>query len=84
MHIMTYHLHTEYRRNLASIVSRHFANFTILRGTGYWKGGSEPSALVEVVTDNRSAVEALAHNIKFVNHQQAVLVESMRTSSHLV
>lgn len=79
-----YHLHTDANSDLGDIASRVFDGFTINQGSGYWKGQSEPSATIEVITDQPSKVERLARLIKVENHQEAVLVERTAVKETLV
>lgn len=81
---MTFHLHTETRPNIGSIVGRYFDDFTMTRGTGFWHGGTEPTTIIEIVTDNHDRVLDLAADLKTQNDQQAVLVECSDTTSTLV
>jgi hypothetical protein len=70
-----YRIYTETKPNLGEIVSRTFESFTILQGTGYWKGQSEESSVIEVMAhDERGKVQDLARVIRSKNEQQAVLV----------
>ena len=79
-----YRLYTERRPNLAGIVSRHFAGFTLCDSVGYWEGSSELSCIVEViVSDNDDSDDAryadilrLAEDIRATNKQTSVYVVS--------
>ena len=80
----SYHIHTEWKRGLGKVASRYFPAFTLTKGTGYWQGTKEVSATIEVLTANPSKVNALAKEIKRVNKQMAVLVESMPVRERMV
>lgn len=70
-----YRLGTEDRHNLQELCIRYFPNgFMILRGQGAWAGQPEQSATIEVVTEDRQLVFALAADICRSNRQEAVLM----------
>lgn len=71
---MTYHIHTQDCPNLADIVSHHFSNASIWRGVGLWRNTQEPAAMIEVITSDRLAVNALAAELLAVNRQEAVML----------
>lgn len=81
---ITYHVHTEDKPNLPELTSRYFDGFTLTKGVGYWRGTSEPTAVIEVSTDNPVAVRALAVDIKRENHQESVMVESYDTDTQFI
>ena len=61
---------------MAELVSKHFPGATISEGIGVWKGKTEKSARIEIVTESKDlpAFKALANDIKRVNHQMEVLM----------
>lgn len=73
-----------------AIVSRHFDGFTLLKGTGYWKGTPEPALVIEILgTDEQgpgegARIRALCEDLKTENHQEAVLVEVMEATHHII
>lgn len=73
-----YRIYTETKPNLGEIVSRTFEGFTILKGTGYWKGQSEESSVIEIMLPvdafEQRKVRDVARTIQSENKQQAVLV----------
>lgn len=77
---MTYHVHTEDRSNLAELTSKYFQGFTLMHAQGYWDGISEPAAIIEIATDDKSQIIALAEDIKRTNMQQAVMIEEYATT----
>lgn len=80
----TFHVHTEDRDNLPAIVARYFDGFTLTHNRGYWKGTAEPSATIEIATDDRDAIDRLAADIKQTNSQESVLVEEYAPIVHFV
>ena len=81
---MTYHLHTQDCADLPDLVRRYFPDFTLTHATGYWQDSSEPAAVIKVVSEDRAKVFKLAADIREINRQSAVLVETIPTSSALV
>ncbi len=55
-------LYTEWKDNLAELVSKHFPGATISEGTGVWKGKKEKSARIEILTQSKdlASFKALA------------------------
>lgn len=74
-----YRIYTEdkqYTRTLESVRS-YFEGFSIIREVaGNWKGNSEESIIIEIVSDeaHESLVLQCAEQVKNVNAQQEVLV----------
>ena len=62
---------------IVSIVSARFPGFTMIVGHGYWKGCYEQCLIIEIVTDDIVAVEAIAFNIKQANNQESVLIQEI-------
>ena len=81
---MLYRILTEDKPNLASLASRYLDGFTILYGTGYWRGVAEDSAIIEVDTVDEHKVLALASDIREYNHQEAVLVQRIESTNVLI
>jgi len=73
------------RKNVASIVGKQFDGFTLLQGTGYWKGTKEKSMVVEIVARfiPRKVLNSIVDNIKTVNRQQACLVQTVKNHAYL-
>lgn len=80
----TYHVHTEWFPNVEEIASRHFDGFTLNTARGFWKGQDEPTAVIEIATDNAAAVRAFAEDLKATNRQESVLIERYDTVSELI
>lgn len=79
-----YRLYTEDKGNLAQLVTRYFEGFTILKGTGYWKGTAEPSAIIEVLTSDAESVRSLATLIRRYNTQETVYITRTEVSLEVV
>lgn len=83
-----YRIYTEDKDRplVATIIAGCFGNFTILSATGYWRGVSEPSLVIEIITaDSEHAnVRAVAEAIKHANRQECVLVTSAPVSTDFV
>ena len=90
---MIFRILTEYRDNLPELTERYFDGFNFTHGIdGYWKGGREMSAVIEIdsigmdyerIGHTRVKVYALAADIKRENNQQAVLVQEIAAESRL-
>ncbi len=87
---MLYRIFTEYRNidKIKRIAARNMDGFTVIPADGYWKGQEENSVIIEYVgndtTLDRSRVQAVAEQIKKVNHQDVVLVQAIENNSWLV
>lgn len=79
--IYTERLNEEKIKELLSI---SFDGFTIIHTKGFWKGASEDSVIVEIITKNATLVKAIAEQIKKFNKQEAVLVTSQAVDCELV
>ena len=73
-----YRIYTEDKGDkiVEKIACDNFDGFTILHGTGYWKGHVEKSIIVEVISEQNilHQVKICAQEIKRVNKQESVLV----------
>lgn len=72
----TFRIYTERKDNLARIVARYFAGFSIIHVDGYWQGVREEGAVIEIVgapTDLQTVVH-LAGDIGYINAQSVVMV----------
>jgi hypothetical protein len=75
------------RDKVESIVNSYVDGFTILEGTGYWKGERESSLVIEIAAEQsymHAVVRHIARDIKAENAQQAVLVQSFEGESELI
>jgi len=82
---MLYRLYTERINlpNIKKIVSSQFDGFTLTNGEGYWRGESEESLIIEIVSndDIEAKVINLAKLIKLENNQESVLLQVLENSS---
>lgn len=60
-------------------VSREFEAATFFVGDGFWKGDIEKAVAIQIIghESQRGAVHAVAHEIKRVNEQEAVLITAV-------
>lgn len=75
------------RAAIERLVSSYVDGFTILEGTGYWKGNREQSLIIEIAggeTYLPSVVQQIAEQIKLCNTQEAVLVQTSEVESELI
>jgi hypothetical protein len=73
-----------YERVILPLLDTAFDGFTCYRGEGYWRGEKEPSLLIEVYTNNRHLIHAIAERIKHHNKQEAVLITETDCTVELV
>lgn len=68
-------------RRLRSMALRWFPDgHTIYHAIGAWHGGSEPSTILEICSDDKDMadmVRQFARTLADVNHQECVLVQSL-------
>lgn len=85
---MLYRIYTEdkNRETIAGIVGNYFPGFTLISATGYWNGKAEQSLIVEIVGERHHGldVRAIAHQIKAINKQEAVLITRHDSRMELV
>lgn len=71
----------DFEQNITGTVSCYFDEFTIIKGTGFWKGSHENSIIVEIVAtdlgNNPVAIREIAGTIKSLNQQEFVLVQML-------
>ena len=69
---------------IRKILDEHFEGYTVLEGSGSWKGMKEDSILIEIDGTTAKKVRSAADAIKRLNQQQAVLVQRHSAESILV
>jgi len=79
---------TEKFDNLGEIAGRFFDGFSVSQQTGYWRGLKENSAVIEITdiddaADFDARILSLCAEIKSVNRQECVLVETFHTAAIL-
>jgi hypothetical protein len=69
-------IYTEDKRRgmIVRAISKQFENFTLQPTTGYYRGKSEKSIVLEIVGAKESEVKWLAARIREINRQASVLV----------
>ena len=80
---MLYRICTEdkNRRQLTDLIDHHFDGYTLYTVEGRWKGKAEDALVIEIAGDlaDRAPVHILAHEIKALNAQEAVLIEEIES-----
>lgn len=66
------------------LLSISFDGFTIIHTKGFWKGSEENSIIVEILTENKTLIKAIAKAIKRFNKQDKVLVTSHAVDCELI
>lgn len=81
--LICYQIMTEDKNRGAvlNILDAHFDGYTVVYGEGRWKGKSEQSMVIIVLTDRPVSVQMAAEEIKLVNQQESVLVIEVSPSS---
>ena len=83
--MIRYRLYTENKKNIDGITSKLFDGFTLLKGTGYWRGKREGCLIIEILADKETKnIEVLANTIKRVNKQESVYVTSEPVTAALI
>jgi hypothetical protein len=55
-------------------VSTRFDGFTMIQGTGFWKGEQEDVVILTFITEDRDSVQAIADAFKTAFRQESVLM----------
>jgi len=58
--------------------------FTYYETSGVWNGGSEKTAIVEVLSKNKSKTLKLARELKKLLHQDAILLQEVKTEANFI
>mgnify|MGYP001571364098 CR=1 FL=1 len=85
---MLYRIFTEKTNvDLNPTINKYFDGYTIINAQGYWKGISEHSVIIEIVAPIDSdllqldemdkKITLLAIDIKYVNKQESVLIQTI-------
>lgn len=73
------------RTAIANTFASHFEGFTISDAVGYWKGEQEPSARIEVLTDEPAQkLQEIARTLCTLLSQEAVLLEIERNEYEFI
>jgi hypothetical protein len=71
-------------RYIQRLLSVAFDGFTVIHTKGVWKGQSEDSIIIEILTNNKELVRAIASKIKAHNQQDAVLISESKVDAVLI
>jgi hypothetical protein len=79
----TYRIHTEdiNRVHIYALAGLRFEGFTVTYGTGFYKGESEHTLVLEIITSDPASVYLLAEEIRMANGQESVLVNRIESST---
>ena len=79
-------LYTEQKnkRGITKLLSEQFENFTLQPVTGYYKGNSEKSIVVEIVGAKQASIRTVAERIKKLNGQKSILTIKFRGQSEVI
>jgi hypothetical protein len=64
------------RKSIIRAVATFFKNFTLQPTTGFYKGGAEPSIIIEIIGAKEGQIKSLAARIREINGQKSVLILS--------
>ena len=87
---MLHRIYTEdiNQENIKKIVNEYYPGYTLLVGTGYWQGKPEDCLIIEIVTDDidihKYNIKAIAAEIKQINKQDSVLIQSLHNTQELI
>ena len=87
---MLYRLFTEDIMGTEEIAGRFFDGFTVIKGTGYWKGDKEKSLCIEIVVESgaEATTEMLLHElvetINKQNNQECCLLQKIKCESEFI
>jgi len=83
-----YRIYTENKNKteIENLIARTFTAFTVFLATGHWQGMPERSLVVEIAAHEKdyTTVAVLADEIRTLNDQDAVLIQSMPTTIKLI
>ena len=79
----TYRIHTEdvNRKQIIELAGKRFDGFTVSFGIGHYKGDSEFSLILEIITSDAASIYLLAEEIRKANGQESVLVNRIESSA---
>lgn len=79
---MLYRILTENknRKVILDLTSKKFDGFTTYKAQGFWKGVSERSLIIEIVTNDEFEIKELCKEIRDYNKQECILLESFNTN----
>jgi len=75
------------KKTIMATALKYYPNgFTYYPAAGIWRGGSEKSAIVEILTEtkNQTKVIKLAKELKKTLKQQAILLQAVKTAASFI
>jgi len=83
---MLYRIITENinKAKIIELITKYFDGFTLIEGQGYWRGKSEKTLIIEIMTTGCISVKRLASRIKSLNNQESVLIQIIEAKDYLV
>jgi len=68
------------------ILDSYLDGYTLIKGQGFWKGFQEDTLIIEVIAseDDRKLIRKIGLEIKTVNGQESVLLETLNNHSELI
>lgn len=77
---MIYRIYTENKnlKKVKRVLNRFFDGYTIYHAEEAWKGKSENSLVIEVYNERPTRVNACAEEIRDLNKQECVVVQSIQ------
>jgi hypothetical protein len=83
-----YRIYTEDKNRdlIYALIGAYFDGFTVLHGTGFWKGQAELCLVIEIIggPDDVEDIEILCKAIRESNAQQAVMLTVQEVSADLL
>jgi acetolactate synthase regulatory subunit len=80
-----YRIYTEKKnkRAILDLVGQEFESFTVQATSGYYRGHSEKSIVIEIVGASARAIKRIAEQIRKMNGQKSVLVLKLNARSQV-
>ncbi len=71
-------------QKLEKILNGYLEAYTLYQGIGVWRGNKEPSAIVEILADDKLELDNLVKDIKTELNQEAVFITEREIKGRLV
>ena len=87
---MLYRIFTEHKNyaDILTIITQHFDGFTLIPATGLWQFEEEKSLIIEIEAEDNvlilDNVLKIIEAIKFLNTQESVLLQQIKTEATFV
>ena len=73
------------KKIIAKVALNYFpSGYTIYNSQGAWRGGEEPSVIMELITDNKNKVLELTKELKKMLNQDAILLQEIQATSNFI